>query len=419
MCDCATDNVFYTSIDIKNNALTFQSVYENIKNELNEKQRRLLLGAYANKLGRGGVSILSKLTGVSRKTISRGVKETRQREKIAQKIRHKGAGRKKIKDTTAGIVVALKNLVESSTLGDPMSPLLYTSKALRKLVLELKNLGYKVSTFWVAGELKNLGYSLQGHAKMFEGKQHGDRNEQFLHIESQVREHVNTRQPVVSVDTKKKELIGLFKNQGREYQPKGCPVNVNAYDFASFADAKISPYGVYDPILNKSYVNAGVSADTAKFAVNSLRAWWYKTGQHDYPNATELLIVADGGGSNGYRVRAWKVELEKFCFETGLTVTVCHLPPGTSKWNKIEHRMFSHISVNWRGRVLDSIQTALELIRHTTTTTGLTIQAGLDTQEYVTGIHYSKKEVENLAMTKHKFHPEWNYTFYAKATPNE
>ena len=293
-----------------------------------------------------------------------------------------------------------------------MSLLRWCSKSTRKIAEALKTLGHKVSDRLVARILASLGFSLQACSKTFEGRGHDDRNAQFEHVDATIQTHILAGQPVVSVDTKKKELVGNFANSGRDYQPVGTPEQVNVYDFPNLAEGKAVPYGIYDVAKNTGYVNVGTDHDTAAFAVSSILLWWENVGQHDYPEATKLLIVADGGGSNGSRVKAFKVGLAGFAQQTSLEVSVCHLPPGTSKWNKIEHRMFSHITMNWRGRPLRSFEEVVELISSTTTTTGLKIVANLDIGEYPVGVRYTDADIEALHMTRHAFHGKWNYTLH-------
>ncbi len=386
--------------------------YELLRDTLNERQRRLFLGAEAKELGRGGIAAVARATGVHPNTIARGVRELASGSELEGKVRAPGGGRKKLIQTNPELLVRLQELVDPVTRGDPMSPLVWSSKSTTKLAAALSEQEYSVSVSTVGRILRSLGFSLQGNAKIFEGRQHPDRDAQFEYLYTQVLEYINSGDPVISVDTKKKELVGNFKNAGREYQKKGSPEPVNAYDFTNQAVGKAIPYGIYDVASNMGWVTVGQDHDTSAFAVSTLTSWWYTVGRVRYPRARRLLICADGGGSNGSRVRAWKIELAKFANDTDLEVTVCHLPPGTSKWNKIEHRMFSQITANWRGRPLTSFQVIVDLISNTTTATGLTIQASIDPNEYPIGIRYHAKEVENLPMTRHNFHGDWNYTIH-------
>lgn len=375
---------------------------------LDERQRRVFLAAEARYHGRGGVTAVSRASGISRVTIHRGIEELDTEQ--AGKVRAPGAGRKKVSDALPGLVEALNALVDKDSRGDPMSPLRWTCKSTRQLVTALGLQGFSVSHEKVAQLLKDLGFSLQANMKTREGGKHPDRNAQFEYLAKQVAERQASGQPVISVDTKKKELVGDFKNGGREWQPKGQPEEVRVHDFKDPELGKAVPYGVYDVSLNQGWVNVGTDHDTAAFAVESIRRWWYAMGQQSYPGAAELFISADGGGSNGSRVRLWKLELAKLAQEIGLEVTVCHLPPGTSKWNKIEHRLFSHITMNWRGRPLVSHEVIVESIAATTTRTGLKIQAGLDRSMYPKSLKVTDEELAEIDITRHEFHGEWNYT---------
>jgi transposase len=391
--------------------------YELLRPHLDERQRRLLLGVEACQLGRGGIKTIAAATGVHPDTIARGVREVQGIGEPQPRVRAAGGGRKKLAVTDPGLVEELKALVDPDTRGDPVSPLVWTTKSTRHLAGELTRLGHPVSDRTVARMLREMGFSLQGNAKVIEGAQHEDRDAQFGYLAVQVAEHIAAGAPVVSVDTKKKELVGQFKNGGREYRPAGRPEKVNVHDFMDKELGKAIPYGVYDVSANEGWVSVGTDHDTSAFAVATLRSWWQTIGRARYPDADRLLICADSGGSNGSRVRAWKVELAKFAADTGLTVTVCHLPPGTSKWNKIEHRLFSQITLNWRGRPLRSHQVIIDLIRNTTTTTGLTVHCVLDTGQYPTGLRYTKKDVDALPISRHDFHGEWNYTINSPDTP--
>jgi transposase len=391
-------------------AVETASTYATLRAHLDERQRRLLLGVEARRLGRGGIQAIAEATGVHPDTIARGVREVEGLPESSSRIRAPGGGRKKLSESDPELIVALEALVGPATRGDPMSPLVWTTKSTRHLAAALTAAGHRVSDRTVARMLRALGFSLQANAKVIEGRQHEDRDDQFGYLNRRVGEHVAAGQPVISVDTKKKELVGEFANGGREYQPKGSPVATNVHDFLDKELGKAIPYGVYDVITNTGWVSVGTDHDTSAFAVATLRRWWESIGRRRYPAADRLLICADGGGSNGYRVRAWKIELAALAAETGLTITVCHLPPGTSKWNKIEHRLFSQITMNWRGRPLTSHRMIVDLISNTTTTTGLTVHCVLDTDQYPTGIKYTAKDVAALPITRHDFHGEWNYT---------
>jgi transposase len=386
---------------------------------LDEKQLRLYVAAEALVLGRGGITLASQATGVSRPTITMGCKELLEQgaTKItpgvaSARIRKIGGGRKKTTDLDETLRSDLEGLVEPVTRGDPESPLRWTSKSVRKLADELKKMGHKTSHRMVAELLREIGYSLQANRKTAEGSSHPDRNDQFEHIYQEVKEFQSDGQPVISVDTKKKERVGDFKNGGRELRPKGDPEKVRVYDFEIPELGKVAPYGVYDQTLNAGWVNVGTDHDTATFAVESIRKWWLTMGQDAYPNADRLLITADGGGSNGARVRLWKIELQKFANETGLVISVSHFPPGTSKWNKIEHRLFSYISQNWRGKPLVSHEVIVNLIASTTTRKGLTVKCELDTKKYTKGIKVTDKELKQVNIIRDEFHGEWNYSIH-------
>ena len=386
------------------------SRYTALRPHLDERQRRLLLGVEAHRLGRGGIKAIAEVTGVHPDTVARGVRELDGLPEPAARVRAPGGGRKKLTESDPELMSELKALVDPETRGDPMSPLVWTTKSTRNLAGALTAAGHRVSDRTVARMLRAMGFSLQANAKVIEGRQHEDRDAQFDYLNRCVGEHIAAGQPVISVDTKKKELVGEFKNGGREYQPKGSPVPTNVHDFMDKELGKAIPYGVYDVSTNTGWVSVGTDHDTSAFAVATLRRWWDTIGRRRYPHADRLLICADGGGSNGYRVRAWKVELAALAAETGLAITVCHLPPGNSKWNKIEHRLFSQITMNWRGRPLKSHRMIVDLIGNTTTTTGLTVHCVLDTDQYPTGITYTAKDVDTLPITRHEFHGEWNYT---------
>ena len=388
-----------------------------LRPHLDGRQRRLLLGAYASELGRGGIKAVSQATGVHPDTVARGVHELEGNPEPLARVRSPGGGRKKLAETDPELAVQLQALVDPVTRGDPMSLLMWTTKSTRNLADALTRMGHAVSDRTVARMLRDLGFSLQSNTKVVEGRQHEDRDAQFRYLAGQVAEHAAAGQPVISVDTKKKELVGQFKNGGREYQPAGQPERVNVHDFPDKDLGKAIPYGIYDVSANTGWVSVGTDHDTSAFAVQTLRRWWDTIGKTRYPDADRLLICADGGGSNGYRIRAWKIELAKLAADTGLRITVCHLPPGTSKWNKIEHRLFSQITLNWRGRPLKTHQVIVDLIASTTTATGLTVDCVLDTDEYPIGIKYTNADVEALPLTRHEFHGEWNYTLTPPDTP--
>ncbi|MFH8739514.1 ISAzo13 family transposase [Streptomyces sp. NPDC017964] len=384
---------------------------------LDERQRRLLMAAEARGLGHGGVRAVAQAAAVSETTVRKGVFELEAGEAPLGRVRRPGGGRKRVVDLNPGLRSALLALVEPDVRGDPMSPLRWTVKSTRTLARELTRAGHQVSADTVADLLREEGFSLQANAKTIEGTQHPDRDAQFRYLNEQAREHRDGGQPVISVDTKKKELIGEFKNNGRQWQPMGEPVPVNVHDFANPQLGKAVPYGIYDLAANTGWVNVGIDHDTAAFAVESIRRWWHGQGKAAYPQAARLLITADAGGSNGHRTRAWKLELAQFAAETGLTITVCHLPPGTSKWNKIEHRLFSHITMNWRGRPLTSHEVILQTIAATTTRTGLRVEAALDTNAYPTGVRIGDAEMAALPLTRHAFHGDWNYALHPQPRP--
>ena len=381
---------------------------------LNEFQARLFAADKALDVGRGGISRLSALTGLSRTTITKAVEELEGGGKLASpgegRVRRVGGGRKKVEGVDPGVRDVLAKILEETTAGDPMSQLRWTSKSTRKMAEELTRLGHPVSWVTVARCLDDMGYSLQANRKSKEGPQHADRDAQFRYINRQVKALLRTDDPVISVDAKKKELVGPFKNGGRTWRPKGQPREVNTKDFPSLAEGKALPYGVYDTGQNRAVVNVGVTHDTAEFAVESIRRWWKLDGQKSYPAAGRLLICADAGGSNGNRLRAWKLNLQQMVDEIQIPITVCHYPPGTSKWNKIEHRLFSFISLNWRGEPLINYETIINLIGGTKTRTGLRVKAVLDTNEYETGIKVSDEQFEEIQIRRHKVHPAWNYT---------
>lgn len=388
--------------------------YEILKPFLNEKAKRLLLATEAQILGWGGISAVHKETGVSCSTIADGIAELKSVPSISDKQRKAGGGRHRIKDKNPGIVEALNRLIEPYTIGNPESPLRWTLKSTRRLAEQLTEQGYEISHSRVADLLKEQNYTLQSNRKMIEGGKHPDRNGQFEYLNQTIQEFQGQGQPVISVDTKKKELIGNFKNNGSEYRPQGSPELVMVHDFEDKQLGKANPYGIYDLAQNTGWVNVGTDHDTATFAVESIRRWWLQMGCQVYPEARKLMITADGGGSNGSRVKLWKVELQKLSDETGLDITVGHLPPGTSKWNKIEHKMFAFISQNWRGKPLISLATIVSLISATTTRAGLKIKCSIDHGRYPKGIKINKEEMEKLRIEKAEFHGEWNYTIKAK-----
>lgn len=385
--------------------------FELLSSELDERARRAWAATEALSLGYGGLSVVHRATGIAVSTIRRGISELTEPDRPpTERVRRFGGGRKSATATDPSLVSDLETLVDSSSRGDPESPLRWTIKSLRRLSIELTAQGHQASHVLVARLLRELGFSLQANRKVREGGTHPDRNLQFEHINREVKKRLRRNEPVISVDTKKKELVGSFKNAGREWHPKGKPPEVNVHDFLDPELGKAIPYGVYDIVRNEGWVSVGVDHDTAQFAVATIQRWWRKLGTKRYPKSRRLLIVADGGGSNGYRTRLWKVELQKLADKTGLAISVCHLPPGTSKWNKIEHRLFSFITKNWRGKPLLDRATVVNLIASTTTTTGLKVHAFLDTSDYPAKIQISDEEMASLRITRSSFHGEWNYT---------
>ena len=381
--------------------------------ELDERRRRQWAAAEARDVGWSGISLVARATGLSRPTIMVGLTElelsAKSRVVAAARVRSLGGGRRTLTQTDPGLLKALERLIDSATRGDPMSPLRWTCKSTAKLAEELTRQNHPVSDRTVAMLLKQSGYSLQGNRKSREGSSHPDRNAQFEYINRQVRAFQKRQQPVVSVDTKKKELVGEFKNPGAEWQPQGQPQQVNVHDFPDKKLGKAIPYGLYDLACNEGWVSVGIDHDTAEFACASLLRWWNEMGSARFPRATELMITADGGGSNSSRNRLWKKSLQGLADELGMTLKVCHFPPGTSKWNKIEHRLFCFITKNWRGRPLTTYEVIVNLIASTTTKTGLIVRAALDLQ-YETGIAVSDEELDHLRLTRAKFHGEWNYS---------
>jgi len=394
-----------------------QRRYQALASVVDERVRRLALGAEAQAIGRGGQAAVARATGASRGTIRQGMRELSQPNGGGEKgrIRRPGGGRKRTVELDPSLREDLERLVEPTSRGDPESPLRWTTKSVRNLADELRQQGHKTSHRMVAELLHELGYSLQANRKTLEGSAHPDRNAQFEHLNRAVQLQLSLGEPVISVDTKKKELVGPFKNGGRELRPKGAPEHVRVHDFLIAGLGRVSPYGVYDIASNEGWVSVGTDHDTASFAVEGIRRWWRSMGQPLYPDATRLLITADAGGSNGYRVRLWKLELQKLADETGLQIAVYHFPPGTSKWNKIEHRLFSAISQNWRGKPLVSHEVVVNLIGATTTRTGLRVRSELDTNQYPTGRTVSDQELEAIYLRKDSFHGEWNYSLLPRA----
>ena len=383
---------------------------------LDEQSRRRFVALEARGLGRGGVSLMARITGLSRRTIYHGLSDIQSGESPAPgRVRRRGGGRKRKVFEDPTLVADLRKLVEPMTRGDPMQPLLWTCRSLRNLVKALAAEGHAVSPTVVANLLRDMGYSLQANSKTREGDQHIDRDAQFRYINAQATTFLAKNEPVISVDTKKKELVGTFKNNGREWRPKGTPEEVKVHDFIDPKLGRAVPYGVYDISNNVGWVSVGTDHDTACFAVNAIRRWWKKMGKKRHPKARRLLITADGGGSNGYRVRLWKIELQKLADELRLAITVCHMPPGTSKWNKIEHRLFSFITINWRGKPLRSFRTIVQLIAATKTEAGLTVRAELDENKYPKGVKISDAQLAAVNLQRHAFHGDWNYTILPTA----
>jgi hypothetical protein len=388
------------------------AVYAEVKAVLDERQRRLLLGSVAQRLGRGGIKQVAAAVGVDRETVSRGVKDLRGGPVVDGRVRAVGAGRPAVTRSVPGVVEALERLVEPVTRGDPESPLRWTNKSTQKLADTLTAQGFAVAPRTVAKLLKACGYRLQANAKVVEGRQHPDRDAQFEYVNAQAVKFLAAGDPVISVDTKKRELVGQFKNGGREWEPVGEPAEVDVHDFPGDAVGVALPYGIYDMAANTGWVNVGCDHDTAVFAAESIRRWWRHAGADAYPKAKRLLVTADSGGSNGARLRLWKAELARLADETGLAITVVHLPPGTSKWNKVEHRLFSHITMNWRGRPLSSHEVVVQTIAATTTRTGLTVKAVLDDNSYPTGLRITDAQMRQLLhrhIRGHEFHGDWNY----------
>ncbi len=405
-----------TKLDTEEKERLVRQRYRKIANSLDERSRRLFAATEAQSLGYGGNVIVSRATGLSVETIARGRKELKRIEEGKEevlapgRVRRKGGGRKRKADEP-GLLQTLREIVESSTVGDPESALLWTARSQRNLIDGLAKNGFKVSKGLIGKFLTEIGFSRQANKKKVEGQQHPDRNAQFEHINERIRRQVESGNPAISVDTKKKENVGNFKNAGKELRPQYDPEEVDAYDFVDKALGKASPYGVYDIEKNSAWVSVGISHDTGEFSVNTIRTWWNEMGKPLYPDAASLLITADGGGSNGYRLRLWKVELQKLSNELGVPIEVCHYPPGTSKWNKIEHRLFSFITQNWRGKPLYSHQVIVNLISSTKTREGLEVRCRLDETQYAKGRRISDKEMEGVNLHPEDFHAGWSYGF--------
>ena len=385
--------------------------YEELSPVLDEQGRRRFAAAEARAYGSGGVSVVSRITGITRSTIGRGVQEIEENKQVeAGRVRKPGAGRKTKRTQDSTLLSDIERLVEPATRGDPKRVLRWTSKSLRHLSQALQAEGHSVCPHVIADCLRELGYSLQANRKTREGSGHMDRDAQFQYLNDQATAFLAAHEPVISVDTKKKELVGNFKNNGREWHPKVTPEAVKVHDFIDPKLGRAVPYGVYDIADNKGWVSVGADHDTASFAVHAICRWWWAMGQQRYPQASRLMITADGGGSNGHRVRLWKIELQMLANELCIPITVCHLPPGTSKWNKIEHRLFSYITLNWRGKPLRSFRTIIQLIAATTTTAGLTVRAELDENKYPKGVKISDAKFAAIRLLRHSFHGDWNYT---------
>jgi hypothetical protein len=387
---------------------------------LNERSRRVWAATEAQALGHGGIAVVARATRMARSTIQRGLRELAADEPLPpERTRRPGAGRKPATEQHPGLLADLDALVEPTASGDPDSPLRWTTKSVRTLAAALQAMGHAVSHTVVAGLLHGLGYSLQANQKSREGTSHPDRDAQFRYITAQARRCQRRGHPAISVDTKKKELVGDFKNAGRAWRPAGTPERVRVHDFVIPDQGKAIPYGIYDLQRDEGWVSVGVDHDTASFAVNAIRRWWQRMGRAAYSGATTLLITADAGGSNGARLRLWKWELQQFANRTGLTITVCHFPPGTSKWNKIEHRLFSHIAMNWRGRPLVSLAAIVSLIGATTSTSGLRVRSELDPGQYPSGVAVTDQQMAQLNLDRHRFHGDWNYTLHPRRRPTK
>jgi len=418
---CRTERIFIACMTMKERAVRESAIrdrYRKLKGSLTERARRLFVASEAIAFGYGGIVAAARATGMAPSVIGEGIADVRAIEEgraqpmAPTRSRRPGGGRKKTTEKDPTLVPDLKALVESTTRGDPQSPLLWTARSQRNIVDALKKQGHQTSRKMVSRLLKKLGYSLQANRKRLEGAQHPDRNAQFEHINETLRRQLEADEPAISVDTKKKELVGPYKNGGRELSAKGDPVEVNVHDFIDKELGHARPYGVYDINKNEAWVSVGINHDTAEFAVHSIRTWWNEMGVLRYPDATSLVITADGGGSNGYRLRLWKLELQGLVDELGFPITVCHLPPGTSKWNKIEHRLFSFITQNWRGKPLVTHQVIVNLIAATTTTKGLTVRSRLDERIYPKGRRVSDRQLEMVNLEPGAFHGEWNYTIF-------
>ena len=383
---------------------------------LNEAQARWYVAREAIARGRGGLKAIHELTGMSRSTLSRGIRELQWDPSlpVTERVRRAGGGRKRLEHADPGLTSALERIMGENTAGDPMSFLRWTNKSTERIAEELTHQGHRVSGETVRRRLCELGYSLQANAKSLEGASPPERDAQFRYINKEVKTHLRRQGPVLSIDTKRKERVGNFKNSGKRWRPKGQPDQVNVYDYPTLAVGTAIPYGAYDVDRNEGFVNVGMTHDTAEFAVESVRRWWRTVGRRHYPKAKSLLLCADGGGSNSSRSRAWKYHLQRLADELGLAITVCHYPPGTSKWNKIEHRMFSFISMNWKGQPLVSYQAVVNLIGTTRTKTGLRVKARLDRKAYETGVQITDQQMECINLQSHKMHPQWNYTISSR-----
>jgi len=394
---------------------TLRRTYRALRPVLTERSRRIWAASEAAALGHGGIGLVETATGISRSTISRGLRELETGEPLpAERTRRPGGGRHRAAQKDPSVVTDLESLVEPTASGDPASPLRWTSKSVRRLAAELQAMGHAISYRLVTDLLHAAGYSLQANRKTREGPQHPDREAQFQYLNEQVRRSQRQHRPAISVDTKKKELVGDFKNAGREWRARGDPEAVRVHDFLIPARGKAVPYGVYDLARNEGWVSVGIDHDTASFAVHAIRRWWSVLGRRAYPDTTALVITADAGGSNGPRVRLWKWELQQFANRTGLTITVCHFPPGTSKWNKIEHRLFSHIAMNWRGKPLVDLVTIVNLIGDTTTDAGLRVRSEIDRAQYPRGTTVTDQQMAQVHLVPHAFHGDWNYTIRPK-----
>ena len=399
-------------------AESIREKYEALAPIFTERTRRLWAAAEAKSLGYGGIAAVERATGISRSTITRGLRELESGEVLdAGRTRRVGGGRQLAIEKDITLLVDLEALLEATSAGMPDAPLRWTSKSTRKLAAELQAMGHRASHSLVGDLLHELGYALQAHRKSREGTQHPDRDAQFHYLSEQVQQARQRGEPAISVDTKKKELVGDFKNPGREWRPKGTPERVRVHDFIIPEQGKAIPYGIYDLTRDEGWVSVGIDHDTASFAMNAIRSWWQKMGRPAYAGASHLLITADAGGSNGPKTRLWKWELQRFANRTGLTITVCHYPPGTSKWNKIEHRLFSHIAMNWRGKALTSLAAIVSLIGSTTTTTGLRIRSEIDKRPYPQGVSVSDAKMDQVHLELHEFHDDWNYTIHPAQAP--